>query len=173
MILDVVKAAVLLAVAAVAQISIANGFELAEGRADIVLLCIVAIALLRGPIFGACGGFFVGLIVDVGTLGTLGLTSLLLTLAGYWAGRFGEATSNHRNQLARILIAVALLTIGVGVGSMVLHLLLGESVPVGTVVGRVILPSLALNLILAVPVYALCRVIFPPPERREREVALV
>ena len=56
---------------------------------------------------------------------------------------------------------------------MVLHLLLGESVPVGTVVGRVILPSLALNLILAVPVYALCRVIFPPPERREREVALV
>ena len=56
MILDAVKAAVLLAVAAVAQISIANGFELAEGRADIVLLCIVAIALLRGPIFGACGG---------------------------------------------------------------------------------------------------------------------
>ena len=173
MIVDAVKAAVLLAFSAVVQVSIVNAFELAEGRADIVLLVVVGIALLRGPIFGAGAGFFAGLIVDVGTLETLGLTSLLLTLGGYWAGRFGEATSNHRNQLARILIAVTLLTVGVGVGSMVLHLLLGEPVPVGTVIGRVILPSLALNLILAVPVYAACRLLFPPPERREREVAVV
>ena len=173
MIAEALKAAALIAVAAIAQVSIVNAFELAEGRADITLLCIVGIALLRGPIFGACAGFFAGLIVDVGTLGTLGLTSLLLTLGGYWAGRLGEATSHRRNQLARILIAVTLLTIGMGVASMVLHLLLGESVPVGTVVGRVILPSLALNLILAVPVYALCRLLFPPPARRDREFVVV
>ena len=34
-----------------------------------------------------CAGFFAGLLVDTMTLGTLGLTSLLLTLGGYWAGR--------------------------------------------------------------------------------------
>ena len=66
MIADTAKAAALLAVAAIAQVSIVNAFELAEGRADITLLCIVGIALLRGPIFGACAGFFAGLIVDVG-----------------------------------------------------------------------------------------------------------
>ena len=41
-------------------------------------------------------GFVAGLIVDVATLGTLGLTSLLLTLAGYWAGRYGETTGRSR-----------------------------------------------------------------------------
>ncbi len=172
MTLDIVKAAVLVAVASIAQISIVNSFELAEGRAGIILLCVIGIALLRGPIFGACAGFFAGLIVDVGTLGTLGLTSLLLTLGGYWAGRLGEATSDQRNQVARILIAVTLLTIGVEIGSMILHLLLGESVPVGAIVGRVILPSLLLNLILAIPVYLFCRVLFRPPARREREVSV-
>ena len=170
MTLDVVKAAVLIAVASVAQVSIVNSFELVEGRADLVLLCVVGIALLRGPIFGACAGFFAGLIVDVGTLGTLGLTSLLLTLGGYWAGRLGEATSNQRNQVARILIAVTLLTIGVGIGSMIVHLLLGESVAVGTIVVQAILPSLLLNLILAIPVYLFCRVLFRPPAPREREI---
>ena len=36
--------------------------------------------------------------IDVATLGTLGLTSLLLTLPGYAAGRIGDATSDHENQ---------------------------------------------------------------------------
>jgi len=170
--LDVVKAAVLVVVASIVQISIVNSFELAEGRADIVLLCIVGIALLRGPIFGASAGFAAGLIVDVGTLGTLGLTSLLLTLGGYWAGRLGDATSDQRNQVARILVAVTLLTVGVGIGSMIVHLLLGESVPVGMIVGRVLLPSLLLNLVLAVPVYLFCRVLFRPPAPRERELPI-
>lgn len=167
---DVLKAALLVAVASIAQVSIVNSFELAEGRADIVLLCVVGIALLRGPIFGACAGFFAGLVVDVGTFGTLGLSSLLLTIGGYWAGRFGDATSDRRNQVARILVAVTLLTVGVGIGSMIVHLLLGESVAVGEIVGRVIMPSLLLNLILAVPVYLFCRVLFRPAPRREREL---
>ena len=74
------------------------------------------------------------------TLGTLGLTSLLLTVGGYWAGRFGEATSSHQNQRARILIAVTVLTIGVEIGSLVVHVFLGDAASFGTVVGRVLLP---------------------------------
>ena len=151
-----------------------NAFELAEGRRRRATALLVGIALLRGPIFGACAGFFAGLLVDTMTLGTLGLTSLLLTLAGYWAGRLGEATSNHRNQLARILIAVTLLTIGVGVGSMVVHLLLGESASVGTVVGpRAPAFARAQSDSSRSRCTALCRRLFPPPARRERELALV
>lgn len=169
---DVVKSVLLLTLAATAQIALVNSFELVDGRADIVLLCVVGIALLRGPVFGAASGFYAGLVLDMGTLGTLGLSSLLLTIAGYWAGRLGEATSHRRNQRARILLAVALLTVGVIVGSLVVHLLLGESASVGEVIVRVLLPTLLLNLVLAIPAYALFRRLFPPPERK-REVAVV
>jgi rod shape-determining protein MreD len=172
MIGDVLKAAVIVCVAAVVQVSFVNAFELAEGRAGILLLVIVSIALLRGPLFGTCAGFAAGLIVDVATLGTLGLTSLLLTIAGYWAGRLGDATSNHENQRARILLAVALLTVGVEIGSLIVHVLLGESASLGGTIWRVLAPTLALNLALAIPAYALCRRLFPPPVRR-REAALV
>ena len=41
-------------------------------------------------------GFAAGLVVDTANLGTLGLTSLLLTLAGYWIGRYGETTGRDR-----------------------------------------------------------------------------
>jgi rod shape-determining protein MreD len=170
---DIVKTALLLTLAAMAQIAIVNGFELVEGRADVVLLCVVGVALLRGPVFGACAGFYAGLIVDVGTLGNLGLTSLLLTLAGYWVGRFGQATSNEKNQIARVLIAVTLATIGVAVGDLVVHLLLGDSVSVGTIVVRAILPTLALNVVLAVPAYSLLRRLFPPPARPVRDMVVV
>jgi rod shape-determining protein MreD len=166
---DVVKAAVLLLLAVVVQVSFVNAFELAEGHADVVLLCLAGIALLRGPIFGACAGFFAGLVLDTSTLGTLGLSSLLLTIAGYAAGRFGEVTSHRTNQRARILIAVAALTVGVEVGSMIVHALLGERVAVGTIVGRTTMPTLALDVVLAIPSYWLLRKLFPPPPRRERE----
>ena len=109
-------------------------------------------------------------LVDTMTLGTLGLTSLLLTVGGYWAGRFGEATSNHQNQRARILIAVTALTVGVEIGALVVHVFLGDAASLGTVLGRVLLPSLALNVVLAVPAYWLMRKLFPPTQRREREV---
>jgi rod shape-determining protein MreD len=173
-IFDAVKATVLLLLAAIVQVSIVNSFELVEGRADIVLLALVGLALLRGPVFGAGAGFFAGLVIDTATLGTLGLTSLLLTLAGYTAGRIGEATSNHQNPRARSLIAVTLLTVAVEIGAMIVHGLLGDSVSPGAVVVRVLLPTLALNLALAIPSYAFCRRLFPsPPKRqRDREVAV-
>jgi rod shape-determining protein MreD len=165
---DVLKATVLVTLAAIVQVSFVNSFELAEGHADVLLLSLVALGLLRGPLFGACAGFWAGLIVDTMTLETLGLSSLLLTIAGYWAGRLGELTSDHQNQRARILVAVTLVTVGVEIGSLLVHLLLGDSASVGTIVGRVLLPTLALNLVLAMPWYALCRRLFPPPPRRER-----
>ena len=65
---------------------------------------------LRGATVGAVSGFAAGLIVDTATLGTLGVTSLLLTLAGYWAGRYGETTGRGRPfapYIAVVVIAVS------------------------------------------------------------------
>lgn len=175
MTLDAVKSFVLVTVAAVVQVVFVNVFELVEGHADVLLLVLVSLALLRGPIFGAVFGFWAGLLVDIATLGTLGLTSLLLTGAGYLAGRVGDATSNHEHQRARILITVVIVTVTVQLASLVVHLLLGESVSVGTILGRVLAPTLLLNVLLAIPAYWATRKLLPPPPRRERprEVAVV
>jgi rod shape-determining protein MreD len=168
--LDAVKAGVLLFFAALVQVSIAPSFEVADGNPDLVLVLVVAIALLRGPLFGACVGFWAGLALDVASLEALGLTSLLLTLAGYWAGRFGDATS--RSSAHPPLIAVALATVGVALGSAVLHFMLGATVSASELFARVLLPTVALNLLLSWPLYRLCRKLFPVPERTRGEVSV-
>jgi rod shape-determining protein MreD len=164
--LDAVKAGVVLLVAALVQVSIAGWIEVAEGRPDLLLVLLVSIALLRGPLFGAVAGFWAGLVIDVATLETFGLTSLLLTVAGYWAGRFGDVTT--RASAHPPLIAVALATVGVGSGSAVLHFMLGESMAAGEFFVGVLLPSLALNMLLAYPVYGLTSRLFPPLARVRR-----
>ncbi len=165
--LDALKAGVLLLFAALVQVTVATPLEVASGHPDLVLVLVVAIALLRGPLLGAVSGFWAGLIVDIAALQTLGLSSLLLTPAGYWAGRFGEVTS--RRSPHPPVVAVALVTAGVTIASGILHFMLGDTVPASHVLGRVLLPTVALNVLLAYPLYRLCRRIFAVevPERRE------
>jgi rod shape-determining protein MreD len=167
---DALKAGVLLLLAAAFQVSLFSSLEVAEAQPDVVLVLLVALALLRGPLFGACAGFWAGLVLDTAALETLGLTSLLLTIAGYWSGRFGEVTT--RASAHPPLIAVGLATLGVGFGSAVVHFMLGSTIPVSHFFAGVLLPSLALNLLLAYPLYGLTRRLFPPhPKERRVEVS--
>ena len=120
-----------------------------------MLVTLVAVSLLRGPIFGAGGGFSAGLLLDTANLGTLGVTSLLLTLAGYWIGRYGETTGRDRTHAP--LLSVAIVTILYAVGALALHFVLGDPVDAGrSSFARSSRASL-LNLLLAFPVYALVR----------------
>ncbi len=168
---DAWKAVALLFVAAILQVSIVSPLEVARGHPDLVLVLVVAIALLRGPVLGAVGGFWAGLVVDVAALQMLGLSSLLLTVAGYSAGRFGEITS--RSSPHPPLIAVALATVGVVLGSAMLHFMLGLGASAGEVLVQVLLPTLALNLLLAYPVYRLSVRVFRAPAREPREAPAV
>ena len=167
--LDGVKIAVVMTLVAVIQVSIVTPFEVARGHVDLVAVTLISVALLRGPVVGAVAGFWAGLILDTATLSTLGLTSLVLTLLGYWAGRFGEGTT--RSSPHPPLIAVALGTIWVVLGTGLLEFMLGEGVPAGDVVGRVLLPTLALNLLAAYPVYRITCRLLPPSFRARREAA--
>jgi rod shape-determining protein MreD len=166
---DALKAGALLVLAAIVQVSIASSIEVADGHPDFVLVLVVVTALVRGPLFGACIGFWAGLVVDVASLEALGLSSLLLTLAGYWAGRFGDATT--RSSAHPPLVAVALATIGVAFGSAVLHFMLNDTVSASELFARVLLPTLALNLLLTYPLYRLARALFPEGPRA-REVSV-
>jgi rod shape-determining protein MreD len=149
------KAGALVFVAGILQVTIFSDIDVLRGYPDVVLLTLVAIALLRGSIYGAGAGFAAGLLVDTANLATLGVTSLLLTLAGYWIGRYGETTGRDRAHAPFVSVAVA--TILVQFGALFLHYMLGDQVSARTVLVEALPPKVALNLLLTLPVYALVR----------------
>jgi rod shape-determining protein MreD len=162
---DAFKAAVLLFLAVVVQATIMGSIQILGGTPDLVLVLLLVIALLRGSIFGALGGFWAGFLLDTAYLGTLGVTSLLLTLAGYWIGRYGETTGRDR-RLAPV-IAVGTITALAGVFGYVLHYLLDQEVVAGHALVTALLPAFLLNVALALPVHALVRAIVGEGERGE------
>ena len=101
------------------------------GTADIVLVTLLSIALLRGSVFGAVAGFGAGLLIDTANLGTLGFTSLLLTLAGFWIGRYGETTA--RDRFHAPFTSVAVVTVLYSFGALALRFVLGDPAPAGAV----------------------------------------
>ena len=152
-------------VAALLQVVIVSSLVIAGGAPDLLLVVVVALGLLRGSVPGAVLGFLGGLVVDVVTLGTLGVTSLILTLAGFWAGRYAETTGRDR-RLAPV-IAVGTITVLVGAFGFVLHYLLDEEVVAGHALVSALIPALVLNVALALPVHALVRAIVGVTPRAE------
>jgi rod shape-determining protein MreD len=162
--LDVLKAAVVFFVAVVAQVAIVSAFEPGGGTADLVLVTLTAVALLRGSIFGAVAGFYAGFLLDTANIETLGLSSLLLTLIGYWIGRYGETTGRDRAHAP--LLAIVVVTVLYALGSLGMNYLLGEPVSARSGLVDALPVQILLNLLLVVPVYALCRRLFARPSDR-------
>ena len=178
--MDVLKAAVAFFVAVVVQATIVSSVAPGGGKADLVLVTLAAVALLRGAIFGAIAGFYAGFLLDAANLDTLGVSSLLLCLAGYWIGRYGETTGREAGRAYRQghalssaspsrrlsahapLVAIAVVTALYGIGALALHAMLGEAVSVQAAL-RTLPAEILLNLLLTVPVYALVRRLFAPP----------
>ena len=160
-------------VAALLQSAIFSSLMILGGTPDLLLVTLLGISLLRGSVTGALAGFLGGLVLDVANLGTLGVTSLLLTLAGYWTGRYGETTGRDRAHAP--FLAVVVLTVLVAVGGLLLHYMLGEEFSARHALLQTLIPTLALNLIIAAPVFALCRRILRPLDRPQRaqEVRLI
>ena len=144
-------------VAAMLQVVIVSSMVVGGGAPDILLVTVVALGLLRGSIPGAVLGFVGGIVLDISTLGTLGVTSLVLTLAGFWAGRYGETTGRDR-RLAPIL-SVGTITLLAGA--------FAEEVVARHALLTALAPAFVLNLILALPVHRLVRAIVGEEQRAE------
>lgn len=166
MIVDSFKAAGLVFLAAILQASVFSSVTILNGTPDLLLVTIICVALLRGPIIGAAGGFWGGLLLDVANLATLGVTSLLLLVAGYWTGRYGETTGRDRAHAP--FVSVAVITFLYALGSLAFHFVLGQPAPARTVLWATLFQGIALNLILTWPVYKLASLILRQPDRRER-----
>src|SRR4051812_20766443 len=103
--MDGLKAALVLFVASLFQLAVLTEYRPFR-TSSIVLVALLSIALLRGSVFGAVAGFGTGLLLDTATLGTLGVTSLLLTVGGFWIGRYGETTARDRFHAPFVSVAV-------------------------------------------------------------------
>lgn len=147
--------AVVVFAAALLQVTLVASLDLAGGSADVLLLAAVSIGLLRGAVVGTVAGFFGGLLVDVVTLDTLGVSALLYALVGYWVGRYGDTTGRDRSHA--LLVSVLVATLAIAYAGYGLHFVLGEEVSGRRVLVDALLPALLLNLLLCRPVHGVCR----------------
>ena len=161
---DAAKVGAVVFAAAILQASVFSEVTILNGTPDLLLVTLVCVALLRGSVIGAIAGFVGGLLIDTANLGTLGVSSLLLTLAGYWIGRYGETIGRDRSHAP--FLAVSVVTFLYAFGALALHFMLGEPAPARVVLLDTLFQGIALNLILTWPVYALVRRALGPAERR-------
>jgi rod shape-determining protein MreD len=157
--------AVLVQESAVSQISIFGV------SADLTPLVVMSVGLLCGSTTGAVFGFGTGLLIDLVLVQTLGVTSLLYIVIGYWAGRLRELRdpSHELVPLAGGAVASAF----AGLGMAVIQFLLGVDAPVSLLLLQQIFITMLVNTLLALPVYALVRRVIQPalpedPRRRRR-----
>ena len=96
--------------------------------ADLSPLLVAFVGLLCGSTIGAATGFAVGLLVDLALVQTLGVTSLTLTVVGYWAGRLRELR-DPQAALTPLLVGAAAAA-AAAVGYSLVQFLLGVDAPV-------------------------------------------
>jgi rod shape-determining protein MreD len=151
--------------AAVSQISI---FGIS---ADLAVLVVMSVGLLAGSLPGAIMGFGTGLLVDMVLVQTLGVTSLLYIVIGFWAGRLRELRDPSHGLVPMAMGAAA--TAFAGLGMAVIQFLLGVDSPVSWLLLQQIFITVLINALISLPVYAAVRRIVEPalpqdPRRRRR-----
>jgi rod shape-determining protein MreD len=150
-----VRIAVLGVVAVFFQIGVVSEVPVFGVSADLSPLLVAFVGLMCGSTTGAATGFAVGLLVDLALVQTLGVTSLTLTLVGYWAGRLREVR-DPQAALTPLLVGA-----GAAAGAMIFYsivqFLLGVDAPVSLELVRQIVLGVVVDAIVALPMWALVR----------------
>jgi rod shape-determining protein MreD len=151
------------------QVAVISQVEVFGVPADVTPLLVGSIGLLLGSTAGASFGFGVGLLLDLGLMQTLGVSSLLLVTVGYGAGRLRELR-DPAHSLVPMAVGAAAAAI-VSVGYTILQFLIGATVPLSILLVRDVLLAIVLATLLSLPVYALVRrmlLSFLPDDPRRR-----
>jgi rod shape-determining protein MreD len=149
------RIAVLVVVVVFFQIGVVSEVPVFAVTVDLSPLLVAFVGLLCGSTLGAAVGFAVGLLVDLTLVQTLGLTSLVFTLVGYWCGRLRELRDPQA--------ALTPLLVGAGasgaalVGYSLMEFMLGVDAPVSLELLRQIVLGAVVNTIVALPMWALVR----------------
>jgi rod shape-determining protein MreD len=140
-------------------------------RVDLSPLVVAFTGFLCGSTVGAVTGFGVGLLVDLTLVQTLGLTSLIFTLIGYWSGRLRELRDPQATLMPLVLGSLAAFVSLAGYA--VIEFLLGVDAPVSADLARQIVLGTIVDTLVAAPVWALVRRVLragldEDPRRRRR-----
>ena len=165
------RLAALAGVAVIVEIAAVSQVSLLGVNADLSPLVVMAVGLLAGSIAGALVGFGMGLFIDMALLQTLGVSSLIYLVVGYGAGRLRELRDPQGALLPALVGALA--TAAATIGYSVVQFLLGVDAPVSLLLARQIVATVAINTLIALPVFALARRWLEPalpedPRRRRR-----
>ena len=152
---EVARLAVVLLVTVLLQTAVAPHLRLLGAYPDFALIAVVCVALISGAETGAVFGFLTGILTAIALMEPFGLSAFVFVLVGYFAGRYAE-TADLSTSFAPLLSVFAS-TLLANVLFAMAQFLLAREVPLGFFVGRVLIPSLILNSLLAVPVYLLVR----------------
>ncbi len=109
------------------QIAVITQFRLLGVVPDFIPVLVVSIGLLGGSVAGASVGFIAGFLIDLMLLQTMGVSSLLLTIGGYAAGRLRELYDPVHPLTSSAVGASASIFFTVGFG--VLQFSLGQPAP--------------------------------------------
>ena len=158
-------------VASLLQLTSASQVSIFGVPMDLSPLIVASVGFLGGSVPGMVFGFCFGLFADTALMQTLGVTSLVLTVIGYGAGRIRELR-DPAHGLAPVAVGAAATAIA-ALSVTLLQFLLGLEAPVSGQVVRQILMTIVINTLLALPVYAICRRVLLPflpddPRRRRR-----
>ncbi len=152
---SIVKLALLVIGGVLLQITALSQLTFFGASADLSPLIVASVGLLAGAELGAVMGFSIGLMVDLTLLQTLGVSSLLYTAVGYFAGRYGEI--HDPTDPMSPLVAGAGATLAATVGYSIVQMMLGVHAPVSALLVREIMITVLLNTLLAIPVFLAIR----------------
>lgn len=149
------RIAALALVVAFIQIGVLSEVTILGVNIELAPLLAAFIGLLCGSLPGAVAGFAIGLLMDLALVQTMGITSLLLTLVGFWAGRLREIRDP---QGALVPLAVGACAAAVAfVGYAIIEFLLGVDAPVSLQLLHDILLGILVDAIVALPFFLIVR----------------
>jgi rod shape-determining protein MreD len=149
------RIAVLAVAIVLVQTGVVSELPLLGVNADLSPLLVAFVGLLCGSALGALTGFAVGLLVDLALVQTLGVTSLIFTLIGYWGGRLRELR-DPQAALTPLLVGAAASAASM-VGYSLMEFLLGVNAPVSWELVRQIVLGVVVNTVVALPTWAVVR----------------
>jgi len=156
------------------QIGVVSEVPVFGVNVDLSPLLVAFTGLLCGSMIGAVSGFAVALLVDLAFVQTLGVTSLIFTLIGYWAGRLRELR-DPQAALTPLLVGAGASAASL-IGYSLIEFMLGVDAPVSFELLRQIVLGIVVNSIVALPMWALARRVLEgglpeDPRRRRRRRA--
>ena len=155
-----VRTGLLLLLVVMLQITTISPLHILGGNADIIVLFVAAIGLYAGSVPGAIVGFIAGLMLDTALGQTLGATSLVLTVVGYFVGRFSEVRDPAHGLIPLPVGLFA--TMGYVLATAAMQFMLDVGAQVSILALREMIATMLLNTLIALPVFAGVRRVVRP-----------